>query len=109
ITSWNASAERIFGYTAGEIVGSNVRRLIPEDLRAEEDDILAKLRAGVLIEHYETVRLTTDGRRLDVSLSISPVKDGEGRIVGASKIARDITASRQAAEALRGGEGRFPS
>ena len=109
ITSWNVSAERMFGYSAVEIVGQNVRRLIPPERQAEEDEILEKLRAGVQIEHYETVRLTKDGRRIDVSLSISPVKDSAGRIVGASKIARDITARRLAEEALRQSEKRFRS
>src|SRR4051794_7620533 len=109
ITSWNASAERIFGYTADEIIGQSIRRLIPEDLQAEEDDILAKLRAGILIDHYETVRIAKDGRRLDVSLSISPVKNAEGRIVGASKIARDVTARKQADEELAAARAKFES
>jgi len=109
ITSWNASAERIFGYTADEIVGRNIRLLIPEDRQAEEDDILAKLRAGRFIEHYETVRLTKDGTRLDVSLSISPVKDETGTIVGASKIVRDITQRKRADEALIAAVAKFES
>jgi PAS domain S-box-containing protein len=109
ITSWNASAERIFGYTAGEIVGQSIRKLIPEELQDEEDVILANLRAGRYIEHYETVRLTKDGRRLDVSLSISPVKNAEGQIVGASKIVRDITARKLADEQLRAATAKFES
>ena len=107
ITSWNASAERIFGYTAEEIVGANVRRLIPDDRQAEEDDILARLHRGEFIEHYETVRVAKDGHLIDVSLSISPVRDQAGRIVGASKIARDITARRQAEEALAAVNAKF--
>ena len=107
ITSWNASAERIFGYTAEEIVGTNVRRLIPDDRQAEEDDILARLHRGEFIEHYETVRVAKDGHLIDVSLSISPVRDQAGRIVGASKIARDITARRQAEEALAAVNAKF--
>lgn len=109
VTSWNASAERIFGYTAGEIVGKNIRLLIPADLHAEEDEILAKLRAGIHIEHYETVRVAKDGRQLDVSLSISPIKDQTGRIVGAAKIARDITARKQAEEVLAATNAKFES
>ena len=82
ITSWNASAERIFGYGAEEIVGRTSGVLIPDELQAEEDEILAQLRPGSSIEHYETVRLTKDGRRLDVSLSISPIKDAPARSSG---------------------------
>ena len=80
IRSWNASAERIFGYSAEEIVGANIRMLIPDERQAEEDEILARLRRGEYIEHYETVRLTKDGRRIEVSLSISPIRDTSGRI-----------------------------
>ena len=109
ITSWNASAARIFGYAAEEIVGKNIRVLIPEERQAEEDEILARLRRGEFIEHYETVRVTKDGRLIDVSLSISPVRDQAGRIVGASKIARDITARRQAEEALAAANAKFES
>jgi PAS domain S-box-containing protein len=109
ITSWNASAERIFGYTADEIVGANIRRLIPDDRQAEEDEILARLRRGEFIEHYETVRVAKDGSLIEVSLSISPVRDDAGRIVGASKIARDITARRQAEDALAAANAKFAS
>lgn len=91
ITSWNASAQRMFGYTADEIIGQSILRLIPDDRRNEEDQILQRLRAGELLDHYETVRVTKDGRRLDVSLTISPIKDSTGRIIGASKIIHDIT------------------
>ena len=109
ITSWNASAARIFGYAAEEIIGQNIRVLIPEERQAEEDEILARLRRGELIEHYETVRIAKDGRPIDVSLSISPVRDRTGRIVGASKIARDITTRRQAEEALAAANAKFES
>ncbi len=99
ITSWNASAERIFGFTAEEMVGQNIRRLIPAELQTEEDEILARLRAGQYIDHFETVRMTKSGSRLDVSLSISPIRNSAGKVVGAAKIARDIT-SRKEADAL---------
>jgi len=109
VTSWNASAERIFGYTADEIVGKSIRLLIPEERQAEEDEILANLSAGRYIEHYETVRLTKGGVPLDVSLSISPVKDATGAIVGASKIVRDITQRKRADEALMAATAKFES
>jgi PAS domain S-box-containing protein len=91
ITSWNMSAERMFGYRAEEILGRNIRLLIPAELQAEEDAILSRLRRGGHIDHYETVRLTKDGRRLEVSLSISPIKNQAGQVIGAAKIVRDIT------------------
>jgi PAS domain S-box-containing protein len=101
IESWNAAAERLFGYTADEAIGKPVTLLIPPDLLDEETYILTRLRAGERIEHFETVRLAKSGRRLDISLTISPVKDRAGRIVGVSKIARDIGETRRAREALR--------
>jgi PAS domain S-box-containing protein len=101
VTSWNQSAERMFGYTAPEIVGQSILMLIPPERRMEEDHILARLRAGERIEHYETVRVAKNGRRLNVALTISPVKDSSGRITGASKIARDITERKRAEELLR--------
>jgi PAS domain S-box-containing protein len=109
ITSWNASAQRIFGFSALEMIGQNIRRLIPDELQAEEDEIIAQLRAGGFIDHYETVRMTKDGRRLDVSLSISPIRDGSGTIVGAAKIARDITARKRAEELLAATTAKFES
>jgi PAS domain S-box-containing protein len=84
ITTWNAGAERMFGYTAEEIIGHSIRRLIPPELRDEEDRILARIKAGERIEHYETVRLTKGGHRFPVSLTISPVKVAAGNIIGAS-------------------------
>lgn len=91
ITSWNSSAERMFGYTADEMIGETIYKLIPDDRQNEETDIIERLRRGERVEHFETRRLASDGRLIDVSLTISPVKDRNGNIIGASKIARDIT------------------
>src|SRR5256885_15549110 len=88
IQTWNAAAERMFGYTAPEIVGRSVLTLIPRERHHEEDEILGRLRRGERIEHFETVRRAKDGTLLDISLTLSPVKDHTGRIIGASKIAR---------------------
>lgn len=90
ITSWNRSAERIFGYTEQEMIGTSILRLIPKELQSEEQTIIEKIQAGERINHYETVRLTKDGERLDVSLTISPLKDASGKIIGASKVLRTI-------------------
>ena len=98
ITSWNAAAQRIFGYAADEAVGQPVSFLIPPELIAEEYAILDLLRGGRHIDHYETVRVTKAGKRVNVSLSISPVKDSSGKIIGVSKIARDITERKLAEE-----------
>lgn len=95
ITSWNGAAQRIFGYTAEEIVGQPILRLIPEELHFEEFEILKKLRAGERIEHFETVRMRKGGERFPISVTISPVTDNTGRVVGASKIAQDISDRRQ--------------
>ena len=100
ITSWNAGAERIFGYTADEVIGKPITILIPKDHEDEEPAILARLRAGQRIEHYETVRRRRDGRLIDISLTVSPIRGPNGQIIGASKIARDITEQRQARRAL---------
>ena len=91
ITSWNDAAEVMFGYSAAEIIGQSILRLIPEANQAEEDYILSRLRAGERIEHYETVRLHKAGTPVDVALTISPIKNSAGEIIGASKVARDIT------------------
>ena len=109
ITSWNASAERIFGFSADEMVGQNIRRLIPPELQTEEDEILTKLRAGQFIDHFETVRMTKSGSRLEVSLSISPIMNSEGVVVGAAKIARDITSRRKADALLAATTAKFES
>lgn len=96
ITSWNESAQRLFGYVAEEMIGQPVLRLIPSDRQNEEVEILKRLRAGERIEHYETLRRRKDGQLIEVSLTISPVKDPDGRIIGASKIVRDISERKQA-------------
>jgi PAS domain S-box-containing protein len=91
ITSWNKGAERIFGYMAEEIIGKSVKVLIPQEYQEEENTILERIRSGQRIEHYETVRQRKLGSLINISLSVSPVKNAQGKIVGASKIARDIT------------------
>src|SRR5262249_12456534 len=83
--------ERIFGYSAEEMIGQSIKKIIPPELIPEEDEILARLRKGERVDHFETTRVAKDGRKIAVSLSISPIRDREGRIIGASKIARDIT------------------
>jgi PAS domain S-box-containing protein len=99
ITSWNGGAEQMFGYSSTEAIGQHIKLIIPPELQAEEDDVLAHLRHGEKIDQYETMRLGKDGRRLNISLTVSPIKDGDGRVIGASKVARDITARKQADEA----------
>lgn len=101
ITSWNDGATRMYGYTAEEMLGQPVTRLMPEEISGQEEEILVRLRRGERIEHFETVRLTKDGRRIDISLALSPVRDGAGRIVGASKVARDITERKRSDELRR--------
>ena len=91
IRSWNAGAERIFGYTAAEAVGQSITLIIPPERLDEERMILAKLVLGERVDHFETVRMAKDGRRLDISVTVSPIRDVDGRVVGASKVARDIT------------------
>lgn len=100
ITSCNQSAERIFGYSAAELIGRPIHLLIPRERYAEEDMILAKLRAGERIDHLETVRIAKDGREIDISLSISPILDEAGKVIGVSKIARDITEQKRLAREL---------
>jgi len=109
VLAWNRGAERMYGYTATEIIGKPISVLIPPDQPNELIDIMARLARGERVEHYETVRVTKDGRHLDVSLSISPVKDAAGRVVGASTIARDITATKQDIRRLRESEARLRS
>ena len=101
IQSWNNGAQRIFGYTADEVIGKSITILIPEGLVNEEPAIIGRIRRGERIDHYETIRKRKDGALLNISLTVSPIKDESGKIIGASKIARDITGSKQAAEALR--------
>src|ERR1700681_4137008 len=100
ITSWNKSAERMFGYTREEAVGQHITLIIPEDRRDEEVKIVQKLRRGERVDHFETIRVRKDGTLIDLSLTISPVKDVAGRVVGASKVARDITERKQVEQAL---------
>jgi PAS domain S-box-containing protein len=102
ITSWNAGAQHIFGYTSQEAVGRPIAILVPPELREEENRILERLRAGEHIDHYETVRVTKAGNKINVSLSISPIKDSTGTIMGFCKIARDITDRKLAEDALAG-------
>jgi two-component system sensor kinase FixL len=96
ITSWNNGAKRIFGFTAAEAIGQHISLLIPLERMDEEERIVVQLRAGRDIEHYETVRRRKDGAEIQVSLSVSPIRDGDGKVIGASKIARDITEKKQA-------------
>ncbi|MGB8128713.1 MAG: PAS domain S-box protein [Candidatus Angelobacter sp.] len=99
ITSWNKSAERLFGWTEEEIVGQPVLLIIPKELHHDEPKILAKIRAGERIEHFQTVRVHKNGRRIDVSLTVSPIKDGKGNTIGAAKIVRDISRQKKLEEA----------
>jgi len=101
IQSWNAAAERLFGYTAEQAVGRHISLVIPTERIAEEDQIIAKLRAGQRIEHFETERVRSNGERLTVSLTISPIKDGSGNVIGASKIVRDVSERKRAESDLR--------
>jgi PAS domain S-box-containing protein len=101
VQSWNGGAERLFGYTAGEMIGRSIITIIPPERHDEERMILDRLSRGERIEHYETIRVAKDGQRIDISLTISPVRDASGRIIGASKVARDISVQKRAEEALR--------
>jgi PAS domain S-box-containing protein len=91
ITSWNDAATTVFGYSAEEMIGASILKLIPEDLHSDEKTIIENIRAGRRVEHFETVRLTKSGKRIDVSLTVSPVKDASGQVIGASKILRDVS------------------
>ena len=107
ITTWNRGAERVFGYQAAEVVGRPVTVLMPPDRVDEEPGILARLRRGERIDHYETVRRRKDGTLIDISLTVSPIRDGSGRVIGASKIARDISDRKSAEAKLRESERRL--
>ena len=105
IQTWNHGAEKIFGYAAAEAIGKNITIIIPDDRLGEESEVLSRIRAGLSVEHFETIRRRKDGTPLHVSLTVSPIRDAQGRVTGASKIARDVTAQRrlqdQAEEASR--------
>jgi len=107
ITDWNAGAEALFGYSAGEAIGQSVTMLIPPERAEEELRIVANISSGGRVPRFDTVRLAKNGRRIDVSVTVSPIRDGEGRIVGAAKIARDVTSERRAEAALRDSETRL--
>jgi PAS domain S-box-containing protein len=107
ITSWNQGAERIFGYSPKEAIGQHITLIVPADRRDEEATILDRLKRGERVDHFETVRVSKGGKALDVSLTISPVKDAIGRVVGASKVARDITEKKRVERALHESEERF--
>jgi PAS domain S-box-containing protein len=102
ITTWNAGAQRLYGYTAQEMIGRSVSLLVPADMPDEMPHLLEKIRHGETVEHYETVRVRKDGSRIDISLSISPLRDGRGNIIGASSIKRDISERKRAALAEQG-------
>ncbi len=101
ITSWNRAAETVFGYSSAEALGKSMRMLLPADRMNEESDILVRIGRGESVDHFETVRVRKDGKKIDVSVTISPIKDSGGAIVGASKIARDITQHKRAEQALK--------
>ncbi len=100
ITSWNAAATRVFGYSAEEMIGSSILKLIPENLHSDEKIIMENIRAGRRVEHFETVRRTKSGQLIDVSLTVSPIRDWHGRIIGASKILRDVSTRKRLEQAL---------
>ena len=104
VQSWNSGATRIFGYSAEEMIGKPIMAIIPPELHAEEREILAKVRRGERVEHFDTMRVCKDGRQVPISLTVSPIRDASGYIVGASKIARDITDRRRAETAIRDSE-----
>jgi PAS domain S-box-containing protein len=101
IQTWNAAAERLFGYPAAEVIGKSITIIVPPELQAEEQQILQRLSTGERIDHFETVRITKNGRRIPVSLTVSPVRNADGTIIGASKIARDISERHRAERLLR--------
>src|SRR3981081_3213672 len=107
ILSWNRGAERMYGYSAREAIGRRISFLIPSELRHEFDEILTRIRSDQRVAHLETRRLTKDGRELEILLTVSPIKDSAGQILGASTIARDITEQKRVEQALRGSEARW--
>src|SRR5262249_39736429 len=106
-TCWNSGAERIFGYREAEVLGKSIYLIIPPDLHHEEQDILSRIRRGEATEPYETTRRRKDGTLVPVSVSVSPVRDAQGVIIGGSKIARDITRRKRVQEQLRASEARY--
>src|SRR4029077_15096390 len=100
VMSWNEAASQMFGFTADEMVGKSIRTVIPEDRQGEEDEVLARIRRGERIDHFETIRRKKDGTLFPVSLTVSPILDDDGRVIGASKIARDISARKRLEERL---------
>jgi PAS domain S-box-containing protein len=107
VTSWNPGAEKIFGYSPEEMIGQSIMKVIPEDRLSEESEILERIRQGEGVSHFETQRLDKDGELIDISLTISPIKDGKGNITGASKIAHDISQAKKIETALRESEKQF--
>jgi PAS domain S-box-containing protein len=101
IQTWNSGAERLFGYAASEAVGHHITLIIPKDRYAEESEIIARIGAGERVDHFETIRIAKDGTQVDISLTVSPIRDASGRIVGASKVARDISERKQTEASLR--------
>jgi PAS domain S-box-containing protein len=99
VMSWNPAAERMFGWTSSEMVGQSILKIIPKDRYSEEDAVLSRIRRGLGVDHFETVRQRKDGSMVDISLTVSPVRDDDGTIIGASKVARDITVRKRLAEA----------
>src|SRR4051794_26788977 len=95
ITSWNRAAERMFGWSAAEVIGQSIKIIIPAEREAEEEFVLSRIRQGLSVEHFETVRQRKDGSLVDISVTVSPIHNSSGAIVGASKIARDISEQRR--------------
>src|SRR4029453_1482660 len=106
VTSWNLAAERMFGYTAAGAGGQSTTLIVPAERLSEEEHVLREIRAGRAVDHFEAVRRRKDGTPLPLSLTISPIRDNDGRVVGASKIARDVSDRRRAEEALAAAEAR---
>lgn len=104
VTSWNRGAERLFGHTAEQAIGRPITLIIPPERHAEETSILQRIRSGEAVEHYETVRMRRDGTLVDISLTVSPIRGNAGRVIGASKIARDVSDRKRTDESLRSRE-----